>query len=130
MGENLRYEVCTAPALHPPTDYYDALKSPFAAMGPMARRFEKIFDAMKKIKGFPMAMNYTVNLMGNDLQLTRGHRDQEGADPRLRLRGPGRLQEEGLALQEVKGACLQRPAAATSATGVTAAWSSSPVRMR
>jgi hypothetical protein len=63
MGENLRYDVCAAPGLVPPTQYYDALKSPFAAMGPMARRFEKIFDEMKKIKGFPIAMNHSVKVM-------------------------------------------------------------------
>ncbi len=63
MGENLRYDVCAAPGLQPPTQYYDALKSPFAAMGPVARRFEKVFDEMKKIKGFPIAMNSSVKVM-------------------------------------------------------------------
>ena len=63
MGENLRYDVCAAAALVPPTQYYDALKSPFAAMGPMARRFERVFDEMKKIKGFPIAMNSSVKVM-------------------------------------------------------------------
>jgi hypothetical protein len=63
MGENLRYDVCAAPALQPPAQYYDALKSPFAAMGPIARRFEKTFEEMKKIKGFPLAMNSSVKVM-------------------------------------------------------------------
>jgi hypothetical protein len=63
MGENLRYDVCAAPALQPPAQYYDALKSPFAAMGPVARRFERTFDEMKKIKGFPVAMNSSVKVM-------------------------------------------------------------------
>jgi Domain of unknown function (DUF4412) len=63
MGENLRYDVCAAPGIVLPTQYYDALKSPFAAMGPMARRFEKVFDEMKKIKGFPIAMNSSVKVM-------------------------------------------------------------------
>ena len=63
MGENLRYDVCAAPGLQPPAQYYDALKSPFAAMGPVARRFERTFDEMKKIKGFPVAMNSSVKVM-------------------------------------------------------------------
>jgi hypothetical protein len=63
MGENLRYDICAAPALQPPAPYYDALKSPFAAMGPIARRFEKTFEEMKKIKVFPLAMNSSVKVM-------------------------------------------------------------------
>jgi hypothetical protein len=63
MGDNLRYDICAAASLQPPTQYYDALKSPFAAMGPMASRFEKVFDEMKKIKGFPVAMNSSVKVM-------------------------------------------------------------------
>jgi hypothetical protein len=63
MGENLRYDVCAAPALPPPAHYYDALKSPFAVMGPVARRFEKLFDEMKEIKGFPVAMNSSIKVM-------------------------------------------------------------------
>ncbi|HVR70165.1 MAG TPA: DUF4412 domain-containing protein [Vicinamibacteria bacterium] len=63
MGENLRYDVCSAPALAPPTHYYDALKSPFAVTGPMARRFERVFDEMSKIKGFPLAMNSSIKVM-------------------------------------------------------------------
>jgi hypothetical protein len=63
MGENLRYDVCAAPGLAPPTHYYDALRSPFAAMGPAGRRFEKVFDEMKKIKGFPVAMNSNIKIM-------------------------------------------------------------------
>lgn len=63
MGENLRYDVCAAPSLPAPAQYYDALKSPFAAMGPVARRFEKTFEEMKKIKGFPVAMSSSVKVM-------------------------------------------------------------------
>ena len=127
----MRYENCMTPALQLPPAYYDALKSPYAMMGPMGKRFEKVFDAMREVKGMPIAMSSTVNLMGNEhADQLRGHGGAEGGHPRLRLRDSRRLQEEGDPLQEVKGARPQRPAAATSATGVTAAWSSSPVRMR
>ena len=55
---------------------------------------------------------------------------RKGAIPASAFASSRRLQEEGHPVQEVKGASPYRPAAATSATGVTAAWSSSPVRMR
>jgi hypothetical protein len=63
MGEALRYDLCAAPGLSPPTHYYDALKGPFATMGPVAQRFERTFDEMKKIKGFPIAMHSSVKVM-------------------------------------------------------------------
>ena len=63
MGESLRYDICAAPSLQPPVTYYDALKSPFAVLGPVARRFEKTFEEMKKIKGFPIAMSSSVKVM-------------------------------------------------------------------
>ena len=62
MGENMRYEICAAESLPLPVTYYDALKGPYALMGPMSRRFVKMFDEMKKIKGFPVAMNTTVSV--------------------------------------------------------------------
>jgi hypothetical protein len=63
MGEGLRYDICAAPGLTPPVHYFDALKSPFAASGPMARRFEKLFEEMRKVKGFPVSMNSTIKVM-------------------------------------------------------------------
>ena len=63
MGENLRYDVCAAPGLQPPSHYFDALKSPFAVMGPMSRRFDRLFEEMKKVKGFPVAMSSSVKIM-------------------------------------------------------------------
>jgi hypothetical protein len=69
LGENMRYETCAAPALQLPAQYYDALKGPYSMMGPMAKRFEKLFDEMKKVKGVPVAMTSTVNLMGMKMQV-------------------------------------------------------------
>jgi len=63
LGENMRYEMCSTQALQLPPAYFDVLKGPYAMAGPMARRFDKIFDEMKKIKGFPVALSSTVNLM-------------------------------------------------------------------
>jgi hypothetical protein len=55
MGDSMRMEVWTTTALEPPARYFDARKVLYASMGPMARRFDRLFDEMKKIKGFPLA---------------------------------------------------------------------------
>ena len=70
LGENMRYENCMTQALQLPAAYYDALKSPYSMMGPMGKRFEKVFDAMRQVKGVPIAMSSTVNLMGMNMQVT------------------------------------------------------------
>jgi hypothetical protein len=55
MGDAMRFEVWVAPDLAPPLQYFDARKAVYATMGPMARRYDRIFDELKKIKGFPLA---------------------------------------------------------------------------
>jgi uncharacterized protein DUF4412 len=69
LGENMKYEMCVTQALQLPAAYYDALKGPYSMMGPMARRFDKLFEEMKKVKGFPVAMSSMVNLMGMKMQV-------------------------------------------------------------
>jgi hypothetical protein len=56
MGDNMSYQICATQALALPTQYYDALKTRYQMMGPMGRRFGKMYDAMKEIKGFPIAV--------------------------------------------------------------------------
>jgi hypothetical protein len=70
LGENMRYQNCMTSALQLPPAYYDALKSPYTMMGPMGKRFEKVFEAMREVKGMPIAMSSTVNLMGMNMQIT------------------------------------------------------------
>ena len=55
MGESMRMEVWTTTALDAPAHYFDARKVLYATMGPMGRRFDRLYDEMKKIKGFPLA---------------------------------------------------------------------------
>ena len=55
MGESMRMEVWMTTALDPPAHYFDARKVLYATMGPMGRRFDRLYDEMKKIKGFPLA---------------------------------------------------------------------------
>lgn len=70
LGENMRYENCVTQALQLPAAYYDALKSPYSMMGPMGKRFEKVFEAMSQVKGLPIAMNSSVTMMGMNMQIT------------------------------------------------------------
>jgi hypothetical protein len=69
LGDNMRYENCMTQALQLPVAYYDALKSPYAMMGPMGKRFEKVFDAMREVKGVPIAMSSSVNMMGMKMEI-------------------------------------------------------------
>jgi hypothetical protein len=55
MGDSMRMEVWTTTALEPPVRYFDARKVLYASIGPLGRRFDRLFDEMKKIKGFPLA---------------------------------------------------------------------------
>jgi hypothetical protein len=55
MGDAMRYEVWTAPDLVPPSRYFEARKVLYATLGPMGRRFDRIFDQMAGIKGLPLA---------------------------------------------------------------------------
>jgi Domain of unknown function (DUF4412) len=62
MGENFVFEICAAPGLQPPPQYYEGRKLSYAAMGPMGKRFAKMFDEMKKIKGYPLASDMDVDM--------------------------------------------------------------------
>jgi Domain of unknown function (DUF4412) len=55
MGESTRMEVFITTALEPPARYFDARKVLYASLGPLGRRFDRLYDEMKKIKGFPLA---------------------------------------------------------------------------
>jgi hypothetical protein len=59
-----KYELWAASGLELPSSYWQAAKAPFATMGPLGRRFSKMFDAMGQVKGFPLASNFTYKMMG------------------------------------------------------------------
>jgi hypothetical protein len=65
MGRSFVFELCAAKGLQPPPQYYDGRKVSYAAMGPMGKRFAKMFEEMKEIKGFPLslAMNMDLGMM-------------------------------------------------------------------
>jgi hypothetical protein len=66
MGEKFKEILWVTPELKMPVTYYDASKMSYAMMGPMAGRFEKMLDEMKKIDGFPLATDVDMKMMGMD----------------------------------------------------------------
>jgi hypothetical protein len=63
MGDTLKFDVWAAPALPAPHHYFEARKASYAAMGPLGKRFEAMFDEMKQIKGFPLALGLSARMM-------------------------------------------------------------------
>ena len=55
MGDSMRMEVWMTTALQPPPRYFDARKILYATRGPIGRRYDRLYDEMKKIAGFPLA---------------------------------------------------------------------------
>jgi Domain of unknown function (DUF4412) len=82
MDESIKMEIWATKALQPPTPaYYDSMR---AMMGsnPMASRFSKIFEEMKKIQGFPLAQNMKFTMMGQTMETTSEATDvKTGAIP-------------------------------------------------
>jgi hypothetical protein len=71
MGESMKIEMWTSSAIQPPPAAYDARKLAFAMPGnPMGKNFEKMFEEMKKIKGYPLAEVTNVKIMGPTIQTT------------------------------------------------------------
>jgi len=66
MGDNIRQILWVTPDLEMPLEYYDASKAVYAMMGPMGSRFVKMVDAMKEIKGFSLATEMDMKVMGMD----------------------------------------------------------------
>ena len=47
-----------------PTGYYDAFKTRFSNMGPIAASYERLYDAMEKIDGVPLASTMRIKALG------------------------------------------------------------------
>jgi len=56
MGSSLEFDLCAARGLDVPARYFEGRKASFAAMGPMGKRYAKMFEEMKKIKGYPLSV--------------------------------------------------------------------------
>jgi hypothetical protein len=70
MGESMRMEVFMTTALEPPARYFDARKVLYASLGPLGRRFDRLYDEMKKIKGFPLATSLDYRMRVSRRQVT------------------------------------------------------------
>lgn len=64
MGAAFVVEFCAAKGLKPPPQYYEGRKFSFASMGPMGKRYTKMFDEMRKIEGFPLTLEMDVDMGG------------------------------------------------------------------
>ncbi|HEV8231716.1 MAG TPA: DUF4412 domain-containing protein [Thermoanaerobaculia bacterium] len=82
MGTSFVFELCAAKGLQPPPQYFEARKFSYASMGPMGKRYAKMFEEMKKISGFPLslAMNSDMGMMKQHI-LTEATEVRKGAVP-------------------------------------------------
>lgn len=82
MGRSFVFEFCAAKALQPPPQYFDGGKLSYAAMGPMGKRYAKMFEEMKKIKGFPLSLEMDMDLgMMKQQTLSEATEVKKGAIP-------------------------------------------------
>ncbi len=70
FGKSFTETACVTPDLKMPVQYYDASKMLYAMMGPMATRFEKALDELKKLDGFPLVTVVNMKMMGMDASST------------------------------------------------------------
>jgi len=76
---DLEFEVCAAKDVDVPAEYFDARKLSYASMGPLGRRYEKMLEEMKRIRGFPLSERVSATLAGlqkggssDAIKVTRG----------------------------------------------------------
>ncbi len=55
IGDVLEMDLWAAPGLQPPQRYYDSRKLSATAMGPMGQLFQKVYEELRKVKGFPLS---------------------------------------------------------------------------
>lgn len=70
MGDSFQQTLWVTPELKVPVEYFEASKAMYAMMGPMAARFEKMLESMKKIGGFSLATSVNLKFMGKDASST------------------------------------------------------------
>ncbi len=55
VGDALEVDFWAAPSLTPPAKYYDARRLAVVSMGPMGALFERMYEELKNVKGFPLS---------------------------------------------------------------------------
>lgn len=69
LGNNFKFDMWITTEVEFPIEYYDARKMIYATMGPMASRFDKMFEAMKKVGGLALASVVDSSIMGMKLRV-------------------------------------------------------------
>ncbi len=64
IGQKFQFELWATSSLKAPAQYYDAQKMVYATMGPMASRFDKLYEEMKKIDGVALYTKIDTGVMG------------------------------------------------------------------
>ena len=68
FGQKFKFEIWATPGLQAPDEYYDAKKMVYASIGPTANRFDKLYEEMKKIDGFPLYTKVDTSIMGMNIK--------------------------------------------------------------
>ncbi len=55
VGDALEMELWTTPALHVPARYFDGRRLATTAMGPLGLLFQRMYEELKSVKGFPLS---------------------------------------------------------------------------
>jgi hypothetical protein len=64
LGDALVFDVCAAPELPVPPAYFDARQAAYSGIGPMGRHFQKVFEAMRQVRGYPLFLAMHVRTAG------------------------------------------------------------------
>ncbi len=67
VGPNLSIDMWVTDRLELPPGYYQAARQRSAGMGPIAARYDKLYDEMEKIEGVPLASTSRIGAMGMNL---------------------------------------------------------------
>jgi hypothetical protein len=70
MGDNAQMDMWMAASLPVPTQYYDAAKAMYAALGPMGQAFQKMTEALRG-KGFPLSNTTSLKILGKAVVTTK-----------------------------------------------------------
>lgn len=82
MGDAIRVEVWTAPALDPPDQVFQARRVAYATIGPLGARLDRILDEVRKLPGFPLAVTVAYRMrMGPRQIVTEAQEVREGPVP-------------------------------------------------
>lgn len=55
IGDALEVDFWAAPGLQPPARYYDARRMQAVIMGPMGALFQRMYEELKNVKGYPLS---------------------------------------------------------------------------